>query len=39
MAANDGIKRVLESMERNAGKPAEKFFREFFAEKGISEHE
>jgi len=30
---------MLESMKRNAGKPAEKFFREFFAEKGIPEHE
>ena len=39
MAAIEGIKRGLESMKRNAGKPAEKFFQEFFAEKGISEHE
>lgn len=39
MAAIEGIKRGLESMKRNAGKSAEKFFREFFAEKGISEHE
>src|SRR4029453_12846898 len=39
MAAIEGIKRGLESMKRNAGKPAEKFFREFFAEKGISERE
>lgn len=37
--AIEGIKRGLESMKRNAGKPAEKFFHEFFAEKGISEHE
>ena len=37
--AIEGIKRGLESMRRNAGKPAEKFFEEFFAEKGISDHE
>src|ERR1051326_9355792 len=37
--AIEGIRRGLESMKRNAGKPAEKFFREFFAEKGISERE
>ena len=35
--AIEGIKRGLESMERNAGKPAEKFFQEFFTEKGIPE--
>jgi len=35
--AIEGIKRGLESMKRNAGKPAEKFFIEFFAEKGIPE--
>ena len=34
-----GIKRGLESMKRHGGKPAEKFFREFFAEKGVSERE
>ena len=39
MEAIEGIKRGLESMKRNAGKPAEKFFQEFFAEKGISERE
>ncbi|HET6890293.1 MAG TPA: type II toxin-antitoxin system Phd/YefM family antitoxin [Pyrinomonadaceae bacterium] len=39
MEAIEGIKRGLESMKRNAGKPAEKFFTEFFAEKGIPEHE
>lgn len=39
MEAIEGIKRGLESMKRNAGKPAEKFFKEFFAEKGIPEHE
>jgi hypothetical protein len=39
MQAIEGIKRGLESMKRNQGKPAEKFFREFFAEKGISEGE
>jgi PHD/YefM family antitoxin component YafN of YafNO toxin-antitoxin module len=36
MKTLEGIRRGLESMKRNAGKPAEKFFREFFAEKGIS---
>ena len=35
MAAIEGIKRGLESMKRNAGNPAEKFFQEFFAEKEI----
>ena len=35
----DEIKRGLESMKRRRGKPATEFFREFFAEKGISEHE
>jgi PHD/YefM family antitoxin component YafN of YafNO toxin-antitoxin module len=39
MEAIEGIKRGLESMKRNAGKPAEKFFQEFFAEKSIPEHE
>jgi len=39
MEAVEGIKRGLESMKRNAGKPAEKFFQEFFAEKGIPELE
>ncbi len=39
MEAIEGIKRGLESMKRNAGKPAEKFFQGLFAEKGISEHE
>jgi prevent-host-death family protein len=33
--AIEGIWR-LETMKRHAGKPAEKFFRAFFAEKGIS---
>lgn len=37
--AIEGIKRGLESMKRNAGKPAEKFFEDFFAEEGISERE
>jgi len=37
MEAIEGIKRGLESIKRNAGKPAEKFFRDFFAEKGIPE--
>ena len=35
----EGIKRGLESMKRNAGKPAERFFEEFFVEKGMSENE
>jgi phosphoribosylaminoimidazole-succinocarboxamide synthase len=39
MEAIEGIKRGLESMKRNAGTPAGKFFQEFFTEKGISEHE
>jgi hypothetical protein len=33
--AIEGIKRGLESMKRNAGKPAEKFFQEFFTEKAF----
>jgi hypothetical protein len=37
--AIEGIRRGLESMKRNGGKPAEKFFREFFAENGIAERE
>ena len=39
MEAIEGIRRGLESMKTERGKPAEKFFREFFAEKGISERE
>ena len=39
MEAIDGIRRGLESMKRDQGKPAEKFFREFFAEKGIPDRE
>ena len=39
MEAIEGIRRGLESMKQNKGRPAEEFFREFFAEKGISEHE
>jgi hypothetical protein len=39
MEAVEGIKCGLESMKRNAGKPAEKFFQELFVEKGISERE
>jgi len=31
MEAIEGIRRGLESMKRNGGKPAEKFFREFFS--------
>lgn len=37
--AIEGIKRGLEGMKRNEGKPAEEFFREFFAEHGICERE
>jgi prevent-host-death family protein len=37
--AIEGIRRGLESMRRNAGKPAEKFFKEFFSEKRIPEDE
>jgi len=39
MEAIEGIKRGLDSMKRNAGKPADKFFQEFFADRGIPEHE
>ena len=39
MEAIEGIRRGLESMKRQRGKHASEFFREFFAEKGISEHE
>jgi prevent-host-death family protein len=39
MEAIEGIKLGLESMKRNSGKPAERFFKEFFSEKGISEVE
>lgn len=37
MEAIEGIQRGLESMRRNAGKPAERFFAEFFSEQGIPE--
>ena len=37
MEAIEGMKRGLESMKRNAGKPAEEFFGEFFTDEGISE--
>ena len=33
--AIEGLKRGLESMKRNAGKPAEKFFREFSLRKAF----
>src|SRR5260370_42409902 len=39
MEAIEGIKRGLESMKRNAGKPPERFFQELFAEKSISARE
>jgi hypothetical protein len=35
LEAIEGIERGLDSMRRNAGKPAEEFFEEFFAEEGI----
>lgn len=37
MEAIEGIKRGLESLKRNAGRPAERFFQEFFSEQGIPE--
>ena len=37
MEAIAGIQRGLESMKRNAGKPAKQFFREFFAQQRIPE--
>lgn len=39
MEAIEGIRRGLENMKGNEGKPADKFFREFFAEKGSPERE
>lgn len=36
MEAIEGIKRGLESMRRQRGKPATEFFREFFGEKGMT---
>ena len=39
MEAIEGIKRGLDSVRRNAGKPADKFFQEFFADKRIPEHD
>lgn len=39
MEAIEGIKRGLESMKRQRGKPESEFFRELFAEKNIPEHE
>lgn len=39
MEALEGIRRGLESMKRKRGKPAEVFFTEFFAKKGIPERE
>jgi prevent-host-death family protein len=35
METIQGIRRGLQSMKGNTGKPVEKFFQEFFAEKGI----
>ncbi len=39
MEAIEGIKRGLESMKRNAGKAADKFFQEFFTDNSIPEHD
>ena len=39
MEAVEGISRGLESIERKAGKPANKFFQEFFADNSIPEHD
>ena len=39
MEAVEGIRHGLESMKRNAGKPSAEFFRELFADTGISERE
>lgn len=39
MEAIEGIKRGLQSTKGNGGKAAAEFFREFFAEMGISEEE
>src|SRR3989442_12435502 len=39
MEAIEGIKRGLQSMKNRTGRPAAEFFKEFFAEKGISEEE
>ena len=39
MEAIEGVRRGLESMKRNRGKPAEEFFAKFFAEIGITEDE
>ena len=36
MEAIEGIKRGLQSMKSNAGKPAAEFFSEFFAEKCVA---
>jgi hypothetical protein len=37
MEAIEGIRRGLESMKRNEGTPAEKFFQEFFDQNDIPE--
>jgi|SRR5713226_9657716 len=39
MEAIEGIRLGLKSMKRNAGKPADKFFWELFADNGIPEHD
>jgi len=39
METIEGIKRGLENMKFQQGKLAPDFFREFFAEKGIPEHQ
>ena len=37
--AIEAISRGLESIKRKAGKPADKFFQEFFADNSIPEHD
>jgi hypothetical protein len=39
MEAIEGISRGLERIKRKAGKPADKFFQEFFADNSIPEHD
>ena len=39
LEAIEDIKRGLESMRRNAGKPAEEFFSELFDDEGIPEQD
>ena len=39
MEAIEDISRGLESIKRKTGKPADKFFQEFFADNSIPEHD